>query len=346
MMSSLRKILFPFSLLYELIIRLRNKLYDKELLKVHKFETPSICIGNINIGGSGKTPFISFMVDHFQNEKNLAILSRGYKRKTKGFKLVQPKNNASDVGDEPLQFKLQFPSVNVAVDENRANGMQELINAYQPDLILLDDAFQHRAVKADINIVLTMYQKPFYQDLTLPAGNLREPASAANRADIIIVTKTPESVSEKEKYRLKKKLQAYDDQPVFFSSIVYADTIIGREKEILLSDIDRFTLVTGIAQPQPLVDHLKRKGKNFEHLCFPDHHDFTTKELARIKKCQPILTTQKDFMRLKTYNELKEVYYLPIKFKILDQEKSFFQLLDDRLKIKAHPSSSSNRSSD
>ena len=219
-------------------------------------------------------------------------------------------NAASEVGDEPLQFKQQFPAVTVAVDEKRVNGMQKLESTIQPELILLDDAFQHRAVQADINILLTMYQKPFSADLLLPAGNLREPKSGASRADFIIVTKTPKGVSQAEKNRLKKKLQAYENQPVFFSSIVYADEIIGRKENLLLSDFDQFTLVTGIAQPQPLIDHLNGMHKKFRHLRFADHHTFTKKEVAKMIDQQPILTTQKDFTRLKDFKELEEVYYL------------------------------------
>ena len=335
-MSGLRKILFPLSLIYELVIRLRNLLYDNGRLESQEFKTPSICIGNLNVGGSGKTPFISFLVYHFQNDKNIAILSRGYKRKTRGFKEVSIQDKAIDVGDEPLQFKLQFPDVKVVVDEKRVHGMEMLESSYQPDLILLDDAFQHRAVKADINIVLTMYQKPFYRDLLLPAGNLRETGSSARRADMIIVTKTPENILDKDMNLMKKKLQTFNDQPVFFSSIVYSNSIIGREKEIPLTQFDNFTLVTGIAQPQPLVDYLHGKGKVFKHLKFPDHHAFSDKELEQIKKAQPILTTQKDFMRLKTVEELEAIYYLPIKFKVLQEEDAFFKLLNVRLKTQVH----------
>lgn len=335
MMTALRKLLYPLALLYELIVRLRNLLYDKNIFKSQQFKTPSICIGNLNIGGSGKTPFISYLVDHFQKDHKISILSRGYKRQTKGFQEVSIGNNASEVGDEPLQFKLQFPAVTVAVDEKRVNGMQKLESSYQPELVLLDDAFQHRAVQADINILLTMYQKPFSADLLLPAGNLREPKSTARRADFIILTKTPENVSLAEKNRLKKKLQAYDSQSVFFSNIVYADQIIGRKENLLLSNFDQFTLVTGIAQPQPLLDHLIGLNKRFRHLRFADHHTFTRKEVDKMINHQPILTTQKDFMRLKNFNELEKVYYLPIRFQILDEEEQFFQQLMRKLDNKS-----------
>ncbi len=333
MMTALRKLLYPLALLYGLIIRLRNLLYDKNIFKSQEFKTPSICIGNLNVGGSGKTPFISFLVDHFQQDHKMAILSRGYKRQSKGFQEVRLEKTATEVGDEPLQFKLQFPVVTVAVDEKRVHGMQKLESEYQPELILLDDAFQHRAVQADVNILLTMYQKPFSSDLLLPAGNLRDTKSSARRSDFIIVTKTPNIAPVAEKNRLKKKLQDYGQQPVFFSTIVYADQIIGRKENVLLSDIDQFTLVTGIAQPQPLIDHLNGLHKKFRHLRFPDHHSFTRKEIAQMISQQPILTTQKDFMRLKNFKELEEVYYLPIRFQILDEEEKFFEKLKYKLKM-------------
>ena len=342
-MSELRKILYPFALLYGLIIRIRNFLYEKDIFKAAQFKTPSICVGNLNVGGSGKTPFLSLLIDHYQKDKRLAVLSRGYKRRTTGFKKVKNDDSATDVGDEPLQFKLQFPDINVAVDEKRANGMYQLENQLAPDLILLDDAFQHRAVKADINILLTLYNKPFPDDLLLPAGDLREPSSGAQRADIIVVTKSPPDLSLKERHRLKKKLQAFDEQPIFFSHIDYADHVIGREKKIALTELNDFTLVTGIAQPGPLVEYLNERNKEFRHLRFTDHHVFTRNELENIKAAQPILTTQKDFMRLKDQIDIREIYYLPIRFRILDEEELFFELLNDRLEKKARTSFSSDR---
>lgn len=342
-MSELRKILYPFALVYGSIIRLRNFLYDTGIFKAHHFKTPSICVGNLNVGGSGKTPFLSFLIDHYQHDKKIAVLSRGYKRKTTGFKKVEIDDSATAVGDEPLQFKLQFPDINVAVDEKRANGMRLLENELAPDLILLDDAFQHRAVKADINILLTLYNKPFPDDLLLPAGDLREPASGAQRADVIVVTKSPPDLSLKEHHRLKKKLQAFDEQPIFFSHIDYADQVIGREKKVALTELDDFTLVTGIAQAGPLLEHLKSMNKEFRHLRFADHHVFTRKELENIKAAQPILTTQKDFMRLKEQIDITDIYYLPIRFSILDGEERFFELLNDRLEKKARTSFSSDR---
>jgi len=342
-MAELRKILYPFALLYELIILLRNFLYEKGIFKAAQFKTPSICVGNLNVGGSGKTPFLSLLIDHYQKEKRLAVLSRGYKRKTTGFKKVNKVDSATEDGDEPLQFKLQFPDINVAVDEKRANGMYQLENELTPELILLDDAFQHRAVKADINILLTLYNKPFPDDMLLPAGDLREPSSGAQRADIIVVTKAPPDLSLKERHRLKKKVQAFDEQPVFFSHIDYADEVIGREKKIALTELNDFTLVTGIAHPGPLVDHLNESKKEFRHLRFTDHHVFTRNELENIKAAQPVLTTQKDFMRLKDQTDIQEIYYLPIRFRILGEEQRFFKLLNDRLEEKARTSFSSDR---
>jgi len=333
MMFALRKLLYPLALLYELIIRLRHWLYDQGLLKSQKIKTPSICIGNINLGGSGKSPFISFLVDHYVKERKIAVLSRGYKRKTKGFQEVSLQNTASEVGDEPLQFKLQFPKISVFVDEKRAHGIQKIESKDDPELILLDDAFQHRAVQAKVNVLLSMYQQTFTDDLMLPAGNLRDTKTSARRSDFIIVTKTPTGVSDTEKNRLKKKLQNYGQQPVFFSKIVYAEQIIGRNEKRLLSDFNQFTLVTGIAQPQPLIDHLIGLNKNFRHLRYADHHSFSRKEVDVMISQQPILTTQKDFMRLKNFKDLKEVYYLPIRFQILDEEEQFFKKLEDKLQM-------------
>ncbi|MDR9448232.1 MAG: tetraacyldisaccharide 4'-kinase [Psychroflexus sp.] len=344
-MTQLRKILLPFAFIYGWILRMRNWLYNQSILKSHQFKTPSICIGNLNTGGSGKTPFLALLANHFQKKSQIAILSRGYKRATKGFRQVNLSDKAKEVGDEPLQFKHQFPYAYVAVDEKRAHGMQQLEADLKPDMILLDDAFQHRAVKADLSILLTTYQNPFSVDLLLPAGNLREPVSGAKRADIIVVTKTPQSISSAEKNRLKNKLRAHEKQTVFFSHIVYSDQIISHQKTIPLADFNHFTLVTGIANPKPLCDYLDKLQKDYKHLRFSDHHAFTQSELEKIKNQQPVLTTQKDFMRLKQVSDLKELYYLPIAFDIDDKEH-FFQLLDYQLYIKTNASSTSNQSVD
>lgn len=332
-MKLLRKIFFPFVPIYYLVTLLRNYFYDKGWFASKSYKFPVICVGNLSVGGTGKTPMIEFLVKHLKREYKLAILSRGYKRKTKGFVLASNSSTVNDLGDEPFQFYSKYKDIKVAVDANRQNGIKMLHQQCNPDVILLDDAYQHRKVKPGFTILLTTYNNPYYNDCMLPTGDLREPKKGAKRADIIVVTKCPEHLSEKEKNAIVALIKPKSYQKVFFSFISYSKMLYAKndDKVSINSLKDKtFTLVTGIANSKPLVDYLTNLGLNFEHLNYSDHHDFTNAELKLINSKNIILTTEKDFMRLSSYITTS-LYYLPIDVK-LDDETRFIELLNTFLK--------------
>lgn len=327
-MSTARKLLYPFSLLYGGVTMLRNKLYDEGVFKSHSYDLPVIAVGNLSVGGTGKSPMVEYLISLLKNDLKVATLSRGYKRSTSGFQLLTGNETVAEVGDEPLQFKNKFPEVQVAVDEDRSHGIEELMNASAPDVIILDDAFQHRKVTAGLYILLTPYGNLYSKDLILPAGNLREPRSGAKRADIVVVTKCPENISREEQAEIAKELSLDSDQTLFFSSIAYSETVVS-ETSFPLEDLKKrsFTLVTGIANPQPLVDFLKGKGLEFEHQAFPDHHNFSVSEMKDLQTRDFILTTEKDYMRLKNELPSNKISYLPISTRILNGNNKEFDNL-------------------
>ena len=313
MMKILRFILFPVVPFYYLVTWLRNKLYDFGIKKSVTYDFPVICVGNLSVGGTGKTPMIEYLIRLLKTEYKVATLSRGYKRKTQGFQLADRTANAQSIGDEPFQFYSKFQNeILVAVDEDRRNGIKNL-KQEKAEVVLLDDAFQHRKVKAGFNILLTTYNSPYFKDIVLPTGNLREPRSGARRANLIVVTKCPETLDENEKKVFIKRINPVKGQHVFFSSIVYSDIVYSDKSTKSIDKLAPFTLVTGIANSEPLVNFLKRENLNFEHLNFKDHYDFIEEDIATLKKKELIVTTEKDYMRLKQYESLKDkLYYLPI----------------------------------
>ncbi len=331
-MKYFRYLLFPFSVLYGSVLAIRNLLYSLGVLKSTSYSTPIICVGNLSTGGTGKSPMIEFLINALKTDYKVATLSRGYKRTTKGFIVVKSRHLSHEVGDEPLQFKTNFPEITVAVDANRRRGISNLLkNEPELDLILLDDAFQHRKVKPDLTILLSTYGDIYVEDFVLPTGNLREFAVGAKRAQLIVITKCPPNLSDEEQVRLRKLIRPKPHQLLLFSTIVYSDFILRRSTKLELSTFDDFTLITGIANPLPLVKHLKSLGKTFKHLAFPDHHEFSETELKTIIRQTRILTTQKDFMRLKSYSEIDELYYIPIEIQLLDESKVFFERIKESL---------------
>jgi len=324
-MNLLRKLLFPFSLLYGGITALRNYLYNIGFLKSKSYNLPIICVGNLSTGGTGKSPMVELLISFLKHENNLAVLSRGYKRKTSGFREVLQSSAVEEVGDEPLQIKKKFPDITVAVCEDRQTGIEKLQN--NADVILLDDAFQHRKVKASLNILLTDYNSLYADDYMLPTGNLREPKFGAKRADIIVVTKCPENINEQTIENIKRKLKPKLNQKIYFSKIGYASEIKNGEAQRSLSYLKnrKFLLVTGIANPKPMVSFLRNKGLVFEEKTFADHHNFTISEIEELKKHSLILTTEKDFMRLEGLSGATEIYFLPIETVILSDEESKFK---------------------
>jgi tetraacyldisaccharide 4'-kinase len=316
----LRYILFPIVPIYYLVTWLRNTLYDLGIKSSTSYDFPVICVGNLSVGGTGKTPMIEYLIRLLKSEQTLATLSRGYKRKTKGFVIADGKSDAFSLGDEPYQFYRKFSNIIVGVDENRRHGISELMLLNdKPEVILLDDAFQHRKVKAGFNILLTAYDNLYANDMVLPTGNLREPKSGAQRADVIVVTKCPENVLEIDKQNISKALKPRKNQSVFFSTIKYSSSVKGIESEMTLDALkgEKITLITGIANSKPLVQYLKESGLDFEHLNFKDHHEFTNDDIEILKKKDFILTTEKDFVRLEPYFKMaKNIYYLPIEMDI------------------------------
>lgn len=324
-MKLLRMLLFPFSLLYGLIIGMRNYCYDKGWFKSKAYDTPVICVGNLSVGGTGKSPMIEFIIETLQDDYKVATLSRGYKRKTRGYLEVSATSTVEEVGDEPLQFKQNYPEVTVAVCEDRQTGIEKL--KLKSEVILLDDAFQHRKVKASTNILLTTFDNLFIEDFMLPSGNLREPRSGFQRADILIVTKCPDRVSYASLQKIELRLPILDHQKLYFSRIGYDSKIHGVSESLPLEYLQdkKFTLVTGIANPRPLTDFLTSKGFSFEHKKFGDHHHFSTSEIAMLKQKELIITTQKDFMRLQEPLGKFAIYYVSIRTEILKEQGQFLR---------------------
>jgi tetraacyldisaccharide 4'-kinase len=329
-----RKILYPFSWIYDFVTLIRNYLYDKNLIESTSFKTATIVVGNLNIGGTGKTPQIEYLIDLLRSQYKLAVLSRGYKRKSKGFLIAKEGCDVQMIGDEPFQLYKKFPEIRVVVSEDRAVGIRQLEKLKDPpNVILLDDAFQHRRVKGTYNILLTAHSDLYVEDVVLPAGNLRERSSGAKRAQLIIVTKCPQNLSEQERKLIVKKLELQGRQSVFFTSIKFDVNLLGSEKMTLEKLANqKILLVTGIANPDPLVTFLKGKGLQIEHLKYSDHYNFKESDILKIKARREaldasILTTEKDYVRL--MNRLEHVYYIPIKVDFLDQKNEFDQLIQN-----------------
>lgn len=328
-MNLLRKILFPFAILYGFITSIRNFLFDKGIFKSYSCDIPIIAVGNLSVGGTGKTPQIEYLIRLLSPKCKVATLSRGYKRKSKGFTLADSTSNAENLGDEPFQFFSKFKNIQVAVDTDRKNGIEQLLSQQEkPDVLLLDDAFQHRKVKAGFYILLTSYGDLYSDDFMLPTGNLRESRSGAKRAHVIIVTKCPPSLSIDEKEKIKKFLRndKGDNQQLYFSYVDYDDFIYSEGESIKVSEIKNVDklLLAGIAKPNPFFAYLQNESD--EKLVFPDHHHFTEKEINEIKyKSQNkiIITTEKDFVRLKGSIPKEKLFYLPIRTSFISESENF-----------------------
>lgn len=337
--------LLPLSWLYGLGVRFRNFLFDVGILKSHSFAVPVISVGNITVGGTGKTPHIEYLVRLLQQQGRVAVLSRGYKRKTRGFVVADEHSTARDIGDEPLQMKRKFPEATVAVDAKRVRGINRLTaDDPQLDAILLDDAFQHRYVKPGINILLVDYHRLIIYDRLLPAGRLREPLRGKNRADVVIITKCPRNLMPMEFRMLTKAIDLYPYQQLFFSTIDYEplrplfpqDNNIGTRELSTLTADEHVLLLSGIASPRQLQEDLAPLTSHLHPLTFPDHHNFRRKDVERINrefaalpapKC--IVTTEKDAQRISATEGLSDevrqsLYVLPLRITfMLDHEEKF-----------------------
>ncbi len=329
-MNLLRKILLPIVPFYYFVTWLRNKMYDFGIKKSNTYDFPVIAVGNLSVGGTGKSPMIEYLIRLLNDKKYLATLSRGYKRETKGFRVVTASASAQEVGDEPLQFKKKFNDIIVAVDADRRNGIANLRSLNpKPEVILLDDAYQHRKVKAGFYILLTAYYDLYCDDIVLPTGNLRESRKGADRANIIVVTKCPELLSLEERKKIERKLALKPNQFLFFTSIAYGENIVSvSETKSIHSILDRpFTLITGVANPTPLIDYYTSLGLMFKHINFPDHHSFTNKELEELKTHEFIITTEKDYVRLSSHIPDGKLWYQPIEVSFVKDANLF----DDKL---------------
>jgi tetraacyldisaccharide 4'-kinase len=335
MLKSFRYLFLPISFIYGGIIWLRNWLYDKNYIKSASFNFPIICVGNIAVGGTGKTPMTEYLIRLLKNDYRTATLSRGYKRKTKGFAIADGSTTALEIGDEPMQFHQKFPDLVVAVGEERLVAIPQLLQA-QPatQVIILDDAFQHRSVNAGLNIILTEYKNLYTRDFMLPAGDLRDTKTSMKRADIIVVTKCKYNLSEDERNAIVKEINS--TKPIFFTKIEYGIPyhLFSRNAMTMNHDTD-ILLVCGIANPKPLKGFLNANVHTYDMLRYSDHHIFTIDDLEDIKKQfdrilsvdKIILTTEKDAVRLEKFeNELKDfpIYALPIQHSFLFNERNAF----------------------
>ncbi|MDI1355472.1 MAG: tetraacyldisaccharide 4'-kinase [bacterium] len=343
----LKILLLPLSYLYGIITMLRNLLYDWKFLKEHSFDVHTIGVGNLAVGGAGKTPLVEYLIRLLQKENaKIATLSRGYKRKTHGFILADEKSSADDIGDEPLIYKSKY-KVQVAVDASRVNGVRNLLalGHEAPKVILLDDVFQHRSLKCGLNIVVSDFSHLFFNDTMLPSGTLREFKSGIHRADVIIITKTPERSSPIEIRNVTKDVNPRAHQQVFFSYLKYGELYaVNKPTETIdtLNDLFRYRVISfaGIANAQPMVNYLKEYAAEVRHLEFADHYEYSLKDLSDIERYyhsfeggnKILVTTEKDLMRLKAESvwglaQSMNIYILPVEVTFKDKEQELNELI-------------------
>ncbi len=335
--------LLPLSWLYGIGVRVRNWMFDIGVLKSQSYDIPVISIGNITVGGSGKTPHVEYLINLLHEKLKVGVLSRGYKRKSRGYLLADKDTEMREIGDEPFQMKHKYPDIYMAVDRNRRNGINRLTHDEQTkdvDVILLDDAYQHRYVKPGINILLVDYHRLIIYDKLLPAGRMREPQEGKSRADIVIVTKCPKDLKPMEFRVLKRAMNLYPYQELYFTTLQYESLkAVFHDERKPLSSLPKgvnILLLTGIASPQQMVMDLKPVSENITPMAFGDHHQFTEDDAERINstfaampKPKVIITTEKDATRLNSLDTLSEatknsIYALPIRIRfMLEGEEEF-----------------------
>lgn len=339
-----RWLFVPFMLIYGLVVWIRNWAFDVQILKSQTYSTPIITVGNITVGGTGKTPHIEYLIRLFQTEFSVATLSRGYKRKTKGFIIADEHHTYEDIGDEPKQLKSQFPTVTVSVDADRRRGVQALESQNTaPEIILMDDAFQHRYVSPTVNILLTDYFHPFWKDKLLPVGDLRDSKSQVDRAEIVIVSKTPKSISPIKKRIIKTELSLFPYQNLFFTTIKYGELVSVSQSDF--STIDNsfsVLMLTGIAKSSHLKTHLKAKFREVKSIEYSDHHSYSESDVKDIIQAfesidnpkKIIVTTLKDAVRLEDNIIFAQFSSLPVYYQAIEvgflsdnDEKKFNQLI-------------------
>ncbi len=357
-MTSFRKkyylLFLPFSFLYGIVIAFRNFFYDKEFIKVNRYNFPVISVGNITVGGTGKTPHVEYLIRILKNYYKVVVLSRGYKRKTGGFVLAQTNSTVAEIGDEPKQIKYKFKNdIIVAVDKDRNNAINKLKNKeIKFDLVILDDAYQYRKINPDVNILLIDFNKPIYKDKLLPSGDLREKAINKNRADIVIITKCPKNITPIQKRIITKELQLFPYQKIFFTSLNYGKQIplFKNTKNIEIKTNTTILLITGIANTNTLVEYLEQQTKNIIHKKYADHYNFKHKDIVEIinefdkidTDNKIIITTEKDAMRLQEFDydtqkgnlSNKPIFYIPINIIFVDtKENEFIKIINNYVKL-------------
>ena len=330
-MKLIKKFLFwKLSIQFSLVTSIRNFIYNIGVIKSRQFNLPIISVGNLVLGGSGKTPTIEYLIRLLSKNYKIAVLSRGYGRKSKGFIIADSNSDTNLIGDEPMQYYRKFKNIIVSVDSNRVRGVNKLIKLNsKPEIILLDDAYQHRRVKPGMSILLTKFNDLYSDDNIFPLGNLRESKSNANRADIIIVTKCDKNISKDQKRHIIQKLNIGDNQKIYFSSIKYSKMLYDKESSKLLSEFKniKFTLITGIANSSHMVNYLKDNDFNFNHLSFKDHHNYSDSDISNINNNEIVITTEKDYVKLYSRVTTK-LFYLPIEFLIHNEEEFNNQILN------------------
>lgn len=340
-MSVLKLLLWPFAVIYDVVMTARNKLYDLKLKPSVSFEIPVIGVGNLAVGGTGKTPMVEYLIRLLSDQNKLATLSRGYGRNTKGFLLADASATARTLGDEPFQLYSKYGNeVVVAVGEERALAIPQILDQHpEVEVVLLDDAFQHRKVRPGFSVLLSEYRKPFFKDHVLPFGRLREGPEGANRADVIVITKCPHTLSENEMMKMMHEVHVFTQKPVFFSTIRYGEPVPVFDKTLSLQSA--VILLTGIANADPLKDYVEKNFTLVQHVEYPDHHVYTRQdvmklaELAGKQKGQvSILTTEKDRVKLISRELSKEaqqlpIFYLPIEMVFIRNGKDFDVLVKD-----------------
>lgn len=338
----LRVLLFPFAVIYDFITRVRNRLYDQGMKPSTGFDIPIISVGNLAVGGTGKTPMVEYLIRLIKPHHPVATLSRGYGRRTTGIRIAAEKDNADLLGDEPWQIHRKFPDVTVAVGEDRVYAVPALLDAApRTEVIVLDDAFQHRRIKPGFQVLLTEYARPFYRDYLLPAGRLRESRKGAARADVVVVTKCPPSLSAEEKAAMRASIGKYTHSPVFFSTIRYGDVVPFGGHDLPLRR--KVILVTGIANAKPLKTYLAGKFEVIRHMDYADHHRYTSKDIEQIRAMVTddvsVLTTEKDMVKMdaltKTATPPLPLFYLPIEMGFVEDGKEFDAMVVEKVTASA-----------
>jgi tetraacyldisaccharide 4'-kinase len=341
--------LYPFSILYRMMTDIRNMLYDTGILPSAKFSIPVICIGNITVGGTGKTPHTEYLIRILRNEFKVAVLSRGYKRKSKGFMIVTPSSAARETGDEPLQIARKFPDIVTAVDKKRSNGIKTIMKEYpETDVILMDDGFQHRSVKPGLSVILTDYSRLITRDHLMPYGRLRENRSNRKRADIIVITKTPDDIAETTMSEITDELKSHPRQKLFFTKTLYKDltlvfeNVASGKSPFSVSGSKKYgvVLVTGIAVPESLFLFLEKQFKEIIHLDFADHHFYNEDDTEKIRSAwkaleseeKLLITTEKDAVRLREFSNFEDpikraFYCIPVEVGFIKDDKHEFDNL-------------------